>query len=482
MNFDTTGLLTPQGPHAERLNASLDLNKVSWDGSITGAGKTFSACAIIRHRKQKFVVICPKKAIPTWKKVLAIFNLTPEFIINLEKLSRGNTKFYKRLTVNKYRKLHNIDKDTDIPLFVCGKLTFPKDWLIIVDESHKCKGVDSLNAGILFNIKRQGYTAHLMSATQACSPLDMRAFGYTVDLHNGEMKKFKEFCEEAGAKYVGKWGAMYFESEDLESMSKLQKVRDYLFDFKKIGSRLTRKDFGDLFPEVTVENESIDMGNASIQIKAVYDEMEYELDRLEEKTQDYAAHVLAIIVKARRRAELLKVPTIVEMLSEFHDEGRSGLVFLNYTDTIESVIKRLSEIYNPNLIAQIYGGRSDKQCNQDIEDFQLDKKIFAVANLASGGQSISLHDIVGNRGRSSIINPSYSAISVLQSAGRTDRANTKSDVYLRFLLAAGTIESTVGQRYNNKSAFISALNDGTLTDADLIPNNRLFKLVHGQNI
>lgn len=461
--FNTDGLLPPQIPHAIKLRDSILQNGVAWDGSITGAGKTYVACSIARDLKRPFVVICPKISIPMWERMVKEFGLNAKLIINFEKLARGNTKWlkYKR---NK--------KGEDLPDFLLANLKFPTDWLIILDESHKCKGVTSLNAGIMFAIKRQGYSSHLMSATQATTPLDMRAFGYLMDLHNGEMKKFKEFCVEAGAKWVGKWGAQYFDSDDPESVEKLKKIHHYLFDLKKVGSRLVREDFGSIFPDNQIVAESYDMGVNSDKIQSVYDEMEAELDRLEEQAENYKEHILAIITKARRKVELLKVPTMVEMSADLYQEGKSVALFVNYTDTIQAIYERLSKEFNKDLIGKIYGGQPPKQRIQDIDDFQADKKRFVVANLAAGGLSISLHDLNGKHPRGSIINPSWSAISVLQSMGRCDRAYTKTPVYQRALFAARTIEENVCRRFQQKKDHIDILNDG-----DLIPSDRIFKIV-----
>ncbi len=490
MKFDTTGLLEPQFGHAEFLANSLIENNISVDLSATGTGKTFTACAIVRNLKRKFVIICPKLAIPQWQGVMQKFGIKPEFIINLEKLARGNTPYYKRISQARYRRIHGItEPKVEVPLFLRAEFKIPKNWLVVVDESHKGKGVDSLNAGILFNLWTQGYTTHLMSATQATTPLDMRAFGFMMGLHSTktqeermELREFKKFAEQAGAKWVGKWGAQYFDSSDPESMSAIQKVRDYLCNVKKVASRLTRKDMGDIFPATQVVAEAYDMGTASDQIKEVYDSMECELLQLEEQAKNYKDHILAIITKARRHAELLKVPTIVEMLVEYNREGRSGVAFVNYTQTIDAIIARLGKEFDPNLIGRVDGSVTFKQRQADIEAFQADLKHFMILNLGAGGQCINLHDILGGRPRSSIINPSYSAISVLQSAGRIDRAYAQSDVYQRFLYAARTIEENVCHRFNDKNCFITALNDGTLTDADLIPTDILFRFAKGMNI
>ena len=485
-DFDLSGLLEPQKAHAQFLVESLIANGISIDDSTTGTGKTYVGCAIARHLKRKFVVICPKIAIPMWKRVLASFGLTPEFVLNPEKLMRGNTPYYKRISPAKYRAKYGLDDSVgEIPPFMCAEWKMPKDWIILIDEVHKCKGVESLNAGGLFNLKSEGYSVHGMSATLATTPTDMRATGYAVGLHSHgpdarfNQRAFKKFCEEAGAEWVGKWGAMYFDASNPESLAKLQVVHDYLHRWKKIASRLTRKDFGAIFPATQVVTEAYDMGTASVAIKAVYDEMELELDLLEEHCANYKDHILAIITKARRHAEMLKVPTIIDMVCDYNREGRSAVVFVNYTATIEAIMLRLGKEFDPKLIGRIDGKTTAAEKEKAQQGFQADVLHFMVANLAAGGQSINLHDILGVRPRSSIINPSYSAISVLQSAGRIDRAYTQSDVYQRLLYAAGTIEENVCRRFNDRSMFITALNDGTLTDADLIPTEKMIRFTRG---
>lgn len=482
MTFDTTGLLEPQKKHAEFLSDALSRIGIAFDSSATGTGKTFAANAILRHHKRKFVIICPKLARPQWAEVLEKFGLKAEFIINYEKLARGNTAFYKYISAKKYREIHGIADNVEIPLFLCAKFKIPQDWIVVLDESHKCKGVESLNAGLMFNLAIQKYNCLLLSATQATTPLDMRAFGYMMGLHDGSMRDFKRFAEDSGAEWVGKWGAMFFDSDKPESMKKLDTVRNFLVNDHKVMSRLTRSDFGDIFPKTQVVAEAYDMGADGDKIRSVYDDMEAELAKLEDDCARYKDHALAIITKARRLAEMHKVPTMVEMANEFHREGRSSVLFVNYTETIEAIYRRLVTDHGPDKVGQIYGGRSVKDRLSDIALFQEDKMHFMVANLMAGGACINLHDILGGRPRSSIINPSYSAIAVIQSAGRIDRAYAQSDVYQRFLFAAGTIEENVCKRFHHKNCFVTALNDGTLTDADLIPTKNLFKFAKGMNV
>lgn len=466
--MDTTLLLAPQIPHAEGIRQSLNVEQIVWDGSPTGTGKTYSTCAVLKDMGKKFVIICPKLAIPQWQKVLDLFGIKAEFILNYEKLCRGNTKYLK------YRKAKK-----DVPWFM--RIYWTKkvaaDTVFILDESHKCKGVESLQAGLMFAVKRQGFKAIYLSATQATTPMDMRAFGESMGLHNGEMRPFKEFCTEAGAEWKGKWGAQYFDSENPESVAKLAVVHNTLFHQKKVGFRMNRADFGEIFPDVQTDVQAYDMGANSDKIQGVYDEMEYELDKLEEHTSGYANHALAIIMAARRKAEMLKVPAMLEMGMDLFQEGKSVIYFVNFTDTIVALSDRLNKEVDPETVGKIFGDQSYAAKLRDMAAFNADSKRWMIANQAAGGQSINLHDLIGNYPRASIINPSYSAINIVQCAGRTDRAYAVTDVYLRFLFAARTIEESVCARLQTKKDFINILNDG-----DLVPNERIFKFAHGMSI
>ena len=160
MSFNTDNLLEPQKPHAELLSASLAANGISWDASGTGMGKTFVGAAIARHRNKKFAVISPKLNIPKWKATLDTFGMKPEFIINYEKLARGNTDYYHYRTKGMTKQ--------EVPHFLRGEFKLPrgcKDMEIYFDESHRMKGYESLNAGLLYSASEQGIPIHLMSAT-----------------------------------------------------------------------------------------------------------------------------------------------------------------------------------------------------------------------------------------------------------------------------------------------------------------------------
>jgi hypothetical protein len=482
MSFNPKGLLKPQIPHSELLADSLKNNGVSADFSGTGMGKTFVGAAIARQRGKKFGIITPKLNIPKWLATCEAFGVKPEFVINYEKLARGNTDLYH------YKKKGM----KDIPIFLRGEFKLPrgcKDMEFFLDEGHRTKGHESLNAGLVFAATEQEIPMHIMSATMAMTPLDMRAFGFAVGLHKGMnhiktdnygMRKFKAFMEEAGAEYVGKWGAMYFDSGKPESVAKLQEIRRLLFEEKKIASRMNREDFGDIFPHNQIEATPYDMGENGKKIARVYEEMQMELARLEKHAENYSQHIFAVLTKARRQAELLKVPALCELAEDLIVEGKSVLIGVNYTETIEAISARLGKTFGPEKIGRIYGQQTMKERFADIEAFQSDKKRAMVTNLTAGGECCDLQDVTGKHPRAALVNPSYRAISVIQFIGRHDRAGAKTDCLTNMVLAAGTIEDSVGHKFNNKKGHLDILNDG-----DLVPDGISFmtsKVIAGMDV
>lgn len=446
--LDTTGLLEPQKQHSKKLLDSLYTNGVSVDLSETGTGKTYTACWIAKQYNSPVVIVCPKPVIPSWKKVLNLFNIRANVIINFEKLVRGNTQY---LTFNNKRD----DGPNDYTI------NFPKNSLVIVDECHKCKSWKSKNSDFLIALKNHDYRILLISATAATNPLEMKAFGYATHLHN--LKNYYEFLDGGGA-YRNRFGGLNIDTENKKTVQFMAGVHNTLFNEYNVASRMTRKQFGNIFPHNRITAEAHDMGNNSAKIQKTYELMQKELDALDERSKTYSQHHFAIMMKYRRHAELLKVPTMVEYIEDCYDDHISPVIFVNFNDSVEAIARLLQKNnkYN-NKVGYIVGGQTDRRRQQDIDDFQADKKRIMIANLAAGGVGVSLHDLNGKFARGSLISPSWSAINMLQSLGRIHRAEAKTPTIQKILFAANTIEERVCQRVQSKLNNIEALNDGDLS-------------------
>ena len=446
MNLDL--LLAPQREHAVNLLNSLYINGVASDQSETGTGKTYVSAWIAKYLNNPVVIVCPKVVIPSWNAVLSYFGIKAHLVINYEKLIRGNTE---HLSFKNNR--------DDVPDNYI--INFPKNSLVILDEVHKCKSSTSKNSDFLIKLKMDGYKTLLLSATTATNPLEMKAFGFATTLHN--LVNYRNFITDSGA-YVGRFGGYQIDLNSARTVEAMTNIHNKLFNVYNVSSRMTRKMFANIFPDNHVMAECFDMGTNTDKINRIYNQMEAELAALEESSVNYSQHHFAIMTKARRMAELLKVPTMVEMIEDWFDEGISPVVFVNFTDTVEAIEKQLKKNRKfDGLIAKIVGGQSDKSRQADISGFQNDSKRIMIANLAAGNAGISLHDLNGKFPRGSVISPSYSAINLLQALGRIHRAEGKTKCIQKVMFAAGTIEEEACKRVQCKLNNIEALNDGDLT-------------------
>jgi superfamily II DNA or RNA helicase len=446
MNVDL--LLAPQREHAVNLLNSLYVNGVASDQSETGTGKTYVAAWIAKYLNSPVVIVCPKVVIPAWTKVLSYFGIKAHCLINYEKLIRGNTEHLS----------FKDGRDASASDYI---INFPKNSLVILDEVHKCKSGTSKNSDFLIKLKMDGYKTLLLSATTATNPLEMKAFGFATTLHN--LVNYRHFITDSGA-YVGRFGGYQIDLASQRTVEAMANIHNRLFNEYKVSSRMTRKMFDKIFPDNHVMAECFDMGTNTDKINRVYQQMESELAALEESSVNYSQHHFAIMTKARRMAELLKVPTMVEMIEDWFDEGISPVVFVNFTDTVEAIIKQLSKNRKfDGLIAKIVGGQTDKVRQADIEGFQNDTKRIMIANLAAGNAGVSLHDLNGNFARGAIISPSYSAINLLQALGRIHRAEGKTKCIQKIMFADKTIEVDACKRVQCKLNNLEALNDGDLT-------------------
>jgi len=457
MNLNFNGLLEPQKNHATKLLNSLHLNGFAFDASPTGTGKTYCASWIAKNYGSSVVVVCPKSVQKIWVDTLMSFGIENPIVITIEKLVRGKTEYYTFGPLMDYfsRSAKQYWKSSDI------NVNFPSNSLVIMDEVHKCKGKYSLNAESLIAIKNAGHKLLMLSASAATNVTEMKAFGYVTALHSG--LNFNNFCKDNGVDF-NRFGLGTWDANLKKCKEGMVRIHNTLFDTLGCASRMNRKDFGDIFPDNQVIADGFDIGSNTDKLQSVYNEMEYELSQLDESSMEYSEHHFAIIMKARRQSEILKVPAMVSWIEDMYDEGVSPVVFINFRETLQAIEKRLDNSKYSGKIAKIVGGQTKKQRDDEIEYFQSDTKRICLVMIAAGAAGVSLHDLNGKHPRHTLINPSFSAINILQSLGRCHRANGKTPVIQRFFFANGvTIEERMRQRVDLRLTNLDSLNDGDLS-------------------
>ena len=454
MNLNFNGLLEPQKIHSTKLLNSLHMNGFAFDASPTGTGKTYCASWIAKNYGSSVVVICPKSVQKNWFDTLKSFGVDNPIVMTFERLVRGNTDYYT-YDMSVYLNRTNWWKSLGITV------NFPSNSLVILDEVHKCKGQKSLTGECLVAIKNAGHKLLMLSASAATNVTEMKAFGYVTLLHSGY--GFYDFCKDNGVAF-NRFGLGTWDANLQKCKEGMVRIHNTLFNTLGCANRMNRKDFGDIFPDNQVIADGFDLGSNTAKLQSVYNEMEYELMNLDESSMEYSEHHFAIIMKARRQSELLKVPAMVSWIEDMYDEGVSPVVFINFRETLEAIEKRLDSAKYSGKIAKIVGGQTQKQRDNEIEQFQSDIKRICLVMVAAGSASVSLHDLNGNYPRSTLINPSYSAINTLQALGRCHRANGKTPVIQRFFFANGVeIEEKMRKRVNLRLTNLDSLNDGDLS-------------------
>lgn len=445
---DPSGLRTWQVDAAGKLCAALSHWGAAIDGSDTGTGKTYTACAVARELGYNIVVVCPKAVIKSWNKVICKhFKMGDKLIgiVNYEKLRTGR----KDSTIASYR----LNRST-------GRKSFdwklPKKTIIIWDESQKLKNWKTKNVKTCLAAIKEGYPMLFCSATNATNPLEMRCVGLALKMFkNGN--SYYDWVKQNGV-YKGDWG---FEFCNYPKF--LKNLHTVIFDHR--GVRLRRDDIPN-FPACEIIPEVYNMEDEDVKkINEIYDEMDRELaiaarrekaDAARAENQEKEQSQLVIQLRARQKIELIKVPLFVEMIEDALEEGFSIAVFVNFTETITALAERLKT-------KCIFDGKtSDKDRDKNVELFQEDKERIILVNIQSGGAGLSLHDLNGNFPRMSIISPTYSPVFMRQALGRIWRDDAKTKCVQRIVCVADTIEETVCRNVQQKLDNLDMLNDGDL--------------------
>jgi superfamily II DNA or RNA helicase len=433
------GLKEFQIPSVAKLCAAILKNKAALDGSDTGAGKTYTAVGVARELNMGIAVVCPKAVIYSWNKVIKDhFGMKPEFVLNYESVKTGK---YKDIGVWK-----SVSKISTREVFTWN---IPKNTLLVFDESHRLKGHGTQNSEIAIAAKKQGYKILCCSATNAINPIELKCVGLITGLY--KTGKWLAFLREHGCEQ-GRFGWEFSGDKDV-----LKKLHADLFLDR--GVRVRRDDIKG-FPDSEVIAEAYNIDEKSQkELKEVYEEMEKELKYLQaqcKNTKEYQINSMVIMLRAREKAELIKVPLFVEMVEDAIEDGMSVALFVNFSATVRALSTRL----NTNCV--VWGENKGNERDRHIEEFQSDKKRIIILNSAAGGTGVSLHDLNGNCPRMSIISPHPSAVILRQCLGRVWRQGGKTKSLQRIVFCANTVEEEVCEKLKMKLTNLDLINDGDL--------------------
>lgn len=456
------------------------------DLSDTGTGKTYVAAAVAASLRLPTLVVGPKISETSWKAAAAYFGDGLSFV-GYEMLRTGRSLFgtwsggVPGSKLERYFKCTTCQcKFAAVPTTPCpyhargihcletktkphryGKFSFhPAVKLVVFDEIHRCNGIDSLNAELPIAAKRQGLKVIGLTATAGFSPLNLRALGYLLGWHNDAHSDlqsgrpaFYSWLRRAGCiKIPGAswtWGV----SKDRQN-EWMREARESIIPNQ--GIRVT-SDTIPGFPECLI---TADLFNLNVEdtsdVNNLYVEMRSALEQLQHRQESDVApdHPLTMLLRARQKIELLKVPVVAELSQDDEDKGFSSVIFVNFRQTIDELLKRFPD-------AGVIDGQTPDRPGV-IARFQDNSNRRLIVNSRAGDVCMSLHDLHGDFPRAGLVMPGDSATSMRQLFGRLPRDGGRSRCRYRVVLAAGTLEVSTHRKITDKLNNLDALNDGDM--------------------
>lgn len=474
-----------QVEHVQNLIYALKKYGVALDTSDTGTGKTYAAIAIAASLGLRVIIVCPKPVIPNWHNVCSILDVEQLMIINYEALRTG--KYFVTLEdflndertdcpyINLVRE-DVVDPMTQEPVLNANGhaktkvvdivWSIPENTLVIFDEAHVGKNglnnsIPTINSKIMVMAKPQlepqrNVYGLFLSATITDKLDNFDVIGFMLGLFPTYSKKsYEQFIKKLPDDKLKVIHQMLYPSRASRMDIKQIKILTGDSQFKK--------------NDIQAKTYTLNAVSAA-EIEAAHGSIRQALTALRQKQLVDGEHPV-VILRARQRIELLKIPIFIEETQTYINASKSVIIFVNFSETMDTIVQKL--LTGTDIAADeidvIRGGQSGEEREYIVKRFQDDELRVLVCNIEAGGVGISLHDIRGEFPRASLISPTWKAIHLKQCLGRGYRANAKSDMTQRIIYVKSendepSIEQMMCENMNEKLKNIALLNTGDLNE------------------
>ncbi len=405
-------------------------------GDLTGLGKTLSAwLALSAMPEEDVLVICPKGAIPQWRRTIALSGLPAKRVtlMNFEKtksLLAPPADSKKRSTRAKNNEL--------------AKLGTPKRvWpLVVIDEAHRIRNPNSQQGLVCRQMAAAADFTLYMSATAGQSPHELsylagllaKAAGMPsadLDGFRGLMKRLKI------GKAKGRWKNWSWEPNEADRKA----MADLLYrGANAIGLRRRPEEIAG-WPEVQRELAPVALDSASRRLyEATWREFRKELGLAGGST--------------RKPQGLLRIPGTADFCEDLLGNDEQAAISVAFLETSAMLAETLRG--RGWRTAEINGERSGAQNEETRIAFQtgqLDAVIFTVT------ESISLHRGEmpgGERERALVVHDMrHSAIQLQQIEGRCHRDGQHATIFYTY--AEETVEEAIAGTVIQRMAAMEGL-------------------------
>lgn len=428
-------LFSYQIQNTQNIVRIINENNAVFDGSDTGTGKTYTAIAACVQLKLRPIIICPLAVMATWKKVCLYFNVNPFFIVNYETIKSG--KYYDENGNRIKCEYINFNKDDN--MYTWEKIE-NKKIIFIFDEVHRCTKLDTFNGLLLSSTKPTNKPIIILSATIADTPEKFKIFAYILNFIDRNIVKERNIDFNTYIELINVW---------IKQKNAMVVIHNLLYPTK--GTRMRIASIPN-FPEtqITATPYSIEK-KREMEIEREYSKIHDIISK-----QKLDINPLVALLRAHQRIELLKIPIFVDLTNDFLTEGKSVVIFVNYTDTLQT----LKNLLKTECI--IWGQQTDIERQKNINDFQENTQKIIICNIKAGSVGISFHDLTGKNPRVALLSPCWSSIDLVQALGRVHRAGSKSKSLQRIIYVANTVEEKIAEKLENKLKDLNSINNGDL--------------------
>lgn len=444
-------ILTPRPHQTEARDAILAARRAGRPGyllgDMTGLGKTLSVwSAIAAMEEQDILVVCPKGAMPQWRRTIARSGLASKSVtlVNYERtksLFAAPAASTKRSARAKNNELARDGKP---------KRTWP---IVVFDEAHRLRNPYSQQSMACRRLADHAAFSIYMSATAGQSPHELgylgRLLGQAAGCPTETLADFRTLMKGLGiGRAKGRWTNWSWQpnERDRSVMSRLlYKGPD------AIGLRRLPEDIAG-WPEVQRELAAISLTSEERRLyEATWREFRHEFGLAGGSTR--RATGWAADLRFRQKASLLRCAGTAAFAEDLLASGQQVAISVAYLETSAHLTEILGRGWR---VCEINGERTGEQNEEARIAFQTgacDVVVFTVT------ESISLHRGEmpgGDRPRSLIIHDMrHSAIQLQQIEGRCHRDGQLATIYYAF--AEDTVEERIAATVVTRMAAMAGL-------------------------
>jgi superfamily II DNA or RNA helicase len=445
------------------------------DGSDTGTGKTHAGAEVALRLGMDVVIYSPKQVVEPWFDVCEIHGTNVLGIANYETAKNG--KYYT--SVEDFQAEHRVlcpymqvIKDEHGTHF---EWDLPDNTLVILDEAHKGKNNITMTSKFITSLGpllTDGKIKLLILSATITDSIDcFQAPAYLLGLSTYGKHAYRAWLRNLRLRSPGKTDVELIHSAVYPNYGSRMRIRDLLASENEIIRNLFKHNdilakTYDMTPEVEKE------------ITDAYEAIDAAIVALKTKQQGEECP-LTIILRARQRIEMLKIPTFIMEAMEYLLNGHAVIIFVNFTNTIQTLFEALDPFVQDecgSFVTFIQGGQSAIDRKYNRVSFQNDRSRLIIANVKAGGVGLSLHDLHGNFSRVSLISPPWSSIELKQVLGRPYRAGARSNCIQRIIYCKGKVSTSGEDGSGNDTTFKSNNGNGKIGVEELIAEAQNKKL------